>query len=205
MLEVLLLNKKFVLFSTMLCLLVILSGCGEKSIPDFSLPPSDVTIVEHFSPTGNSSYTEESSTTLPDNHITLEDVAAENMSSDIVKSWFSDETLSDFSPVADSDPNFYSESAPLRFGGSVTVSEYTGSYFNSVYACELTDDEGVLYDLSCQFLRLYMLRGLTPDEQESLRTSIHTALQSDDVVFVNTDSSYVYLTVTDSSFSLVIY
>lgn len=200
-----LLNKSFVLFSTALCLLGLLSGCGNKSVPDFSLPPSDVTIVDPSSPTGNSSYTEDSSTTLPDNRTNLEDVAAENMSSDIVKSWFSDETISDFSPVADSDPNFYSESAPLRFGGSVTVSEYTGSYYNSIYTCELTDDEGVLYDLSCRFLHLYMLRGLTPDEQESLRTSIHTALQSDDVVFVNTDSSYVYLTVTDSFFSLVIY
>ena len=188
-----------------LCLLVMLSGCGEKSVPDFSLPPSDVTIVDPFSPTGNSSYTGESSPALPDNHITLEDIATENMTSDVVKSWFSDEILSDFSLVADSDLNFYSESAPLRFGGYVTVSEYIGSYYNSIYTCELADDEGVLYNLSCQFLRLYMLRGLTPDEQESLRTSIHTALQSDDVVFVNTDSSSVYLSATDSSFSLVIY
>lgn len=198
-------NRNFVLFIIVICLLVMLSGCGEKPVPDFSLSPSDVSIVEAPPSAPNSGYIEESAPTLPDHHITLEDDTGENMTADIVKSWFSDEILSDFSPVADSDPNFSSVSAPLRFGGSVTVSEYASTYYNSIYTCELTDDEGNLYDLSCLFLRLYMLRGLTPNEQECLRSSIHAALQSDDVVFVNTDSSSVYLSATDSSFSLVIY
>ena len=195
--------KKLFILTVFLAIALSLSACSKER--DFPTNAEGVNIYQS-SDTADNPSTIDIDITDSISVINIDDVSLTDSTAEIIKEWFSDAVSSEYTKSESDGGSLVTETAFLHTGGSISISSYSGIYFNTIFTYQDDFNVDVLKSKTEDFLKVYLERSLTSSEKEHLHAAIESALKNnDDIVYITEfmNTAPMYISISDTSYNLI--